>query len=99
MRQNRFVPRLLGILLFFVGLSPVFSVPPFRIYGDASFSPTVTVTESNEDRVRLQLDMEHLPQGFTVNFSSRLPGLWENMNTDAGSPHYLPRVTILVAWP
>ena len=95
---QRLVPILSGIVLVIMGLRPVAAVPPFGVYEAASYSPTIVVEESNFDRVRLHLEMEHLPQGATVNFSNRLPGLWENMNT-ASPGHYLPRFSILIALP
>jgi hypothetical protein len=79
-------------------LPSAFAVPPFGTYDDVSFSPTVTVLESDDSQIRLQLVMEHLPQGQTVDFATRLPGLWENMNTTQSS-HYLPRFAVTVALP
>lgn len=99
MRLSRLNPLTILILFLALGLTDAFAEPPFGVYENVSFSPTVTVLESSADRVRLHLEMEHLPQGVPVNFTTRLPGLWENMNTSGNPPHLLPRFSILVALP
>ncbi len=99
MWRSRLIPVTIVFLCLAMGLPDAFAEPPFGVYDDVAFSPTVTVLEASADRVRLHFEMEHLPQGVPVNFATRLPGLWENMNTSNNPPHLLPRFSILVALP
>ncbi len=82
-------------LVFLAGVANLaHAVPPFGVYEEALFSPTITVLESNNDRVRLLLDMENMPPGGSVNLSQRLSGLWGEMNATGALP---PHFTIYVA--
>lgn len=69
--------------------------PPFGVYPNAAYSPTITVLES-DSVIRLDLLMEHLPHGGYVNLARQLPGLWGEMDSIGAR---LPRFTIYLALP
>jgi hypothetical protein len=82
-------------LLFACGdLLAIPSLPPFGVYPNQTFSPTVTVLESNSSRIRLDLVMNHLPATDTINFAQPQAGLWGDLNQDS---ILVPRFTIYLA--
>jgi hypothetical protein len=88
----------LGIFGFCFACPQVWAAPaspPFGVYDGAPYSPTVTVLES-DTVIRLDLSMDNLPHGGTVDMSTQLPGLWGEMNPLGAR---LPRFTIYVALP
>lgn len=84
------------VLLFAAqgALRAVPNPPPFGVYSGRDFSPTIQVLESNSSRIRLDLDMDHLPPSDTINFSRPIPGLWGDLNQDS---LLVPRFTIYLA--
>ncbi|MFZ5433542.1 MAG: C25 family cysteine peptidase [Calditrichota bacterium] len=89
------------LMLLTAGLIPsaVLAVPdgpPFGVYLNEDFSPTVTVLESNTSQIRLSLVMEHLPTGQTIDLANVPDGLWGEMNP---SGSLIPRFSLLLALP
>lgn len=96
---NNKMRQLTGVFLTLLLFGTSFAVPgipPFGVYQGVEFSPVISVTESNEDRIVLQLSMENLPTEYTVNFNYVPPGLWGEMNRHDA---LLPRFTIFLALP
>ncbi|HEY3296236.1 MAG TPA: C25 family cysteine peptidase [bacterium] len=69
--------------------------PPFGMYPNTRYSPTISVLES-DSVIRLDLLMERIPHSGSINFTGRFPGTWGELNATGLR---LPRLTIYVALP
>lgn len=95
---RRFLVFSLLIVVSSVGAVP--TIPPFGVYPQAPYSPNITILESSANVIRLELEMERLPAGDTLNLQYPPAGLWGQMNPlSPRDSSWLPRFSIFIALP
>lgn len=89
----------IGVISQLLLVSSVFavpSIPPFGVYPEEPYSPSITILESGLETIRFEMEMDRLPANDTLSLTRPPAGLWGQMNP-TGS--LLPRFSFFLALP